>query len=238
MIFPVLKIEKKIQVNEKTRINATKSYKTSEEMGVSLVRIRPSASDSFYTVTTLDPSDNTTWFLDWQYSTAGIKTIDLEITTDGSPVVISETIEVVTAAAENLFSVDADIVALEPDAIEYCKDGKNSLNDFHRQAQASILDELYRKKIMSTDGEKLDAEDVIDVQELKPWSIYMVLTKVFQSMSNKVDDVFAQKSKYYESKRLEAENMAMNQLRLDFNKDGNQELAEQIAYRTIEMVRG
>lgn len=237
MIFPVLKTEKKIQVNEKTRISGIKSYTSPGEAAVSLVRIRPTASGSFMTVSTIDPTDYRSWYLDWQYDAAGIQTIDLEITTDGAAVVSSKTIEVVTSAAENLFSTDDDLTILESDILDYVKPGKDSFNDFHRQAQESIMDEIYRNRIFANDGSKLTVAQVVDVVELKPWSKYMVLNKIFQGLSNKIDDVFSAKSKYYAVKEHEAMQMAMNQMRLDYDKSGTIEQTEQQDLRTVVMVR-
>lgn len=237
MIFPVLKIESKVQIGEKTRINGTKSYTSPNEAAVSLVRIKPTASESFITVSALDATDYTAWLLDWQYDTAGIQTISLEITTNGAPVVVTKTIEVVTEAAEKLFSSDADIEYLEPGLIEFVKYGKNSFNDVHRQAQSAIMDEIYRNRIFAADGSKLTVAEVVDVAELKFWSIYMVLNKIFQGLSNKIDDVFAAKSKYYASKEHEALQMAMNQMRLDYDKSGTIEETEQQDFRSVELVR-
>jgi hypothetical protein len=237
MIFPVLKIESKVQVNEKTRISGIKSYTSTEEASVSLIRIKPSASDSFIEVSAIDPTDYVAWYLDWQYSTAGTKTIDLEITTDGSAVVSQKTIEVVLSATEKLFSSDEDLVSLEPDILNYVKDGKNSFNDFHRQSQSAILDEIYRNRIMSTTGEKITVDEVLDVSEVKFWSLYMTLNKIFRSISNKPDDVFADRAKYYEKKELEAFNQAMNQMRIDYNKDGVLDDTESYNLRTVDVFR-
>lgn len=237
MIFPVLKVESRVQTGEKTRLNGIKSYTTPGEAAVSLVRIRPTASGSFITVSTIDPTDYTTWFLDWQYDTAGNQTIDLEITTNGAPVVVSKVIEVLNPVDERLFSSDLDIEQLEPGLLDFVKPGKNSFNDVHRQAQIAIMDEIYRNRILATDGSKLTALQVVDTAELKFWSLYMVLNKIFQGLSNKVDDVFANKSKYYASKEHEAMQMCMNQMRLDYNKDGTVEQTEQYDFRTVEMVR-
>ena len=68
-IFGNLHLEEKVQVNEKTRIDCTKSF-ISDEAAISLVRIKPEDGGSFVTVT----SDK---YLDWAYETAGTKTATL-----------------------------------------------------------------------------------------------------------------------------------------------------------------
>jgi hypothetical protein len=235
-IFPKLEIEAKIQIGEKTRINATKSYKTQGEAAITLVRIRPdSLVATWFTVS--DVLDASTYWLDWEYSAAGDYICQIEITTNGAAVTNSATITVVAEATENLFSKDGDISTQEPDILKFVKDGKTGFNDFHRFAQASIMDEIYRARIFNTDGGKLTVAEVLDVEELKPWSVNMVLRNIFQSISNKVDDVFQNKSNFYAAKEVEDRNRAMNQMRLDFNKDGILSTTEQYDMRSLELVR-
>ena len=51
MIFPVLELEKTVQLNDKTRLDGRKSYTTPEEAAISLVEIQPEAGQPFFTVT-------------------------------------------------------------------------------------------------------------------------------------------------------------------------------------------
>jgi hypothetical protein len=235
-IFPKLEIEPKIQVGEKTRINATKSYKTQGEAATTLVRIRPdSAVATWFTVA--DVLDASTYWLDWEYAAAGTFVCQVEITTNSVAVVSSSTIEVVTSVTEHLFSSDADIYTQEPDLMKFIKDGKSGYNDFHRLAQASIMDEIYRARLFNSSGGKLVVADVLDVSELTPWSVNMVLKNIFQALSNKTDDIFSVKAKIYGGKETEDRNRAMNQMRLDYNKDGILANTEAIDMRSIELVR-
>lgn len=235
-VFPILELEAKVQTGEKTRLNGTKSFLTQDEAAVTLVRIRPSASDSFITVSAVDATDSSYWFLDWQYSTTGTKTIDLEITA-GAVTTYSATIVVTDSSTERLFSSDQDIMSEEPDILRFVRDGKSSFNDLHRTAQTKVMDEIYRAKIFDVNGAKLTVADVIEIDELKPWSKYMVLKMIFESVSNAVDDVFALKSAKYAKAELEARNMAFNQMRLDYNKDENLEVDEHQNFRSGDLVR-
>lgn len=243
-IFPHIDLEAKVQENEKTRINCEKSFQTQDESGITLVRIRPDNTIAgWITIAQLlptvigDVNDNASFYLDWQYNTAGTYTAEVEITTDSLPVVASKDIIVVTELAEHLFSNDNDLEAFEPDILKYIKDGKNSYNDFHRSAQATIMDDIYRSRIFDTDGNKLTVADVLDVSELNPWAVNMVLNNIYQSLSNKTDDVFSVKSGYYATKAFEDRNRAMNQMRLDYNKDLALENTDTVDMRTIELVR-
>lgn len=242
-IFPKLIVENKIQENEQTRINGTKSYKTQNEAAITLVRIRPdNALPDWITVAqTLplvgDVNDVSSFYIDWEYSSAGTYACEIEITTDGAPVVATADIVVVTALVENLFSSDSDLSVLEPDILKYIKEGKSSYMDFHRAAQAQIMDEIYRARIFDVNGDKLTVADVLDVSELGPWSVNVVLKNIFQGISNAKDDVFLDKSKYYGVQEFEARNRAMNQMRLDFNKDATLVGDEPVDMRTLELVR-
>ena len=239
-VFPVLELETKVQTNEKTRLSGLKSYLTQNEAAVILVRIQPSALDSFITVSALDATDSSFWFLDWQYSAIGIKTVVLEITNDvGTPVIttFSKDIDVTDAATERLFSTDQDLMSEEPDILRFIRDGKSSFLDLHRTAQIKILDDIYRRKILDSSGAKLTIDNVIDIEELKQWSKYMVLRLIFQSVSNKVDDIFAAKSSLYAKLEQAAMNEAMNQMKIDYNNDGLATQEESKNFRSGDLVR-
>lgn len=238
MIFPVLKLEAKVQTNEKTRLDGTKSYTSIDEAAVSLVRIKPDSSDPYITVATgANATNSELWYLDWQYSSSGTKHPEIEITTNATPSTYTVDITVANPNAEKLFSSDTDLIAEEPDILKYVKDGKNSFNDFHRVAQEKIMDEIYRQRIFNTDGNKLTIDEVLDTVELKQWSKYMVLKLIFESMSNKVDDIFSVKSTKYAQFEQKAFNECMNQMRLDYNKDGELNKADEFDFRSVELIR-
>jgi hypothetical protein len=238
-IFPVLELESKIQTDEKTRLSGIKSYKTPNEIAVSLVRIQPDTLEDFYEISASDPTDSAKWFLDWQYATAGAKAVSLEITTDplATAVIITKTIEVVDPLDEKLFSTDYDLMSEEPDMLRFIKDGKSGYNDLHRTAQYKIMDEIYRQRIFNIDGNKLTLSEVLEVEELRSWSKYMVLKLVFMGISNSVGDIFQKKSELYASYEQKAFNEAMNQMRLDFNKDGKLDKADDKDFRTVNLQR-
>lgn len=238
-MFPVLELEAKVQVNEKTRLSAVKSFKTPDEAAISLVRIKPLASGSFITVTS-SPTDSSTWFLDWQYSAAATETVTVEFTVGTGPGTITTgtaTIQVVTSATEKLFSTDKDLMAEEPDILKFVRDGKSSFNDIHRVAQEKILDDIYRQGILSDDDDKLTVAEVVDTAELKQWSKYMALRIIFESVSNKPDDIFAEKALKYEKMEFSAREKAINQMQLDLDQDGTLEDAERVSYRSASLVR-
>ena len=211
MIFIQSQLEEKVQVDDKTRIDATKTFISPNEAAITLFEIEPEASAGFVDVT----SDK---YLDWSYSTAGDKTATIRVTTDGSPVTKEVTISVVTVANDNLFSNDRDIISHEADIYRFLREGRASFLDFHRIAQKMILDDLDQRGLVDSDGNKLAASDIYDVEEVKEWSRYLTLGLIFKSVQGEVEDIYGQKSQSYFQMADKQRSRAT--VRLDLNQDG------------------
>tara|TARA_Y100000593_G_scaffold55043_1_gene102891 strand:+ start:1567 stop:2247 length:681 start_codon:yes stop_codon:yes gene_type:complete len=209
-IFGNLHLEEKLQINEKTRLDCSRSF-VSNEAAISLMRIKPEASGSFVTVTT----DK---YLDWAYETAGTKTVTVEITTDGAAHEFTKTIEVVSEADDYLWSSDADLVQHEPDIMNYVPEGKNAFLNIHRLAQTRILAWLDEKKIWDDDNNKLTAAAVA-AADMAEWSKYLTLQYIFEGLSNSMDDIFHEKGLRYRALAETAASRAV--LRLDIDGDGS-----------------
>lgn len=219
-IFGNLELEKIIQVSDKTRLDAKKSFVSKDEAAITMVEIEPEAGNGFIDVSgSSSPLDSDDWFLDWEYSGATrTVTVSLRITTDGAPETFTETIEVITEADDKLFSGDQDIMALENNILRYVKPGRNTFKDFHRKSQTLILDWLNDLGVRTFEREKITKDNVVELDEVRKWSERMTLRLIFQSISNKVDDVFALKAAEYE--KLEADARNRSEIRLDLNNDG------------------
>ena len=209
-IFGNLHLEEKLQINEKTRIDCSRSF-VSNEAAISLMRIKPEDGGTFVTVTT----DK---YLDWAYETAGTKTVTVEITTDGSAHEFTKTIEVVSEANDYLWSSDADLVQHEPDIMNYVPEGKNAFLNIHRLAQTRILAWLDEKKIWDDDNNKLTAAAVA-AADMAEWSKYLTLQYIFEGLSNSMDDIFHEKGLRYRALAETAASRAV--LRLDIDGDGS-----------------
>lgn len=233
MIFGILELEDIVQVNDKTRLSGTKSYISKDEAAVTLVRIEPEATAGYVTVTGSSYKD---WYLDWQYATNGTKTVTIEITTDGAPQTFTKDIEVRTAAEDALWSSDADLIQFEQDLMKWTRPGRASFLDFHRKAQQEILFWLDEQRIWDDQGERFEKEDLIDTQEVKRLSINWTLKLIFFSLSNQTDDVFFNKSKYYESQAQTAQNRG--RLLIDYNKDGELDIeSDNYEMRSMRLLR-
>ena len=232
-IFPNLSIESTLQVDDKTRIDATKSYVSKDEADITLVEIDP-GDGTFRDVTGNSSKD---WYLDWEYSTDGGSpySVQVRITTDGLPVTKTETITVLTAADDHLFSNDNDLIGLESDILRYLPKGKNSFLFVHRKAQSIILSELDERGTTNYDGSRITKDQITEVDDFNKWSSYMAMWLIMQDLSNSVDDKFDQKSKFYKQ-RMDF-HRERSFLRIDFNSDGTTTLGEFEGVRTVRMNR-
>ena len=156
MIFPTLEIEQTVQMDDRTRLDATTSYITPGENAITLVEIEPEAGSGFIDVTS-------SRYLDWQYSTDGSKSVTVRITTDGAPVTFSKTLPVLSVADDKLFSSDSELLPYEPNLLEWVREGRNSFLDVHRAAQDRILSWLDENRIWDEQGNRLTKEDITDL---------------------------------------------------------------------------
>ena len=222
MIFPCLELEDTLQINDKTRFDARKSF-ASNEGEIALVTITPEEG-----VAAIDVSD--TRFLDWQYATPGVKTVTLTLSLkeedDGEseapePVTFTKTINVVTPQEDGLFSSDADLVACEDSILQFVREGRNSYLDKHRAAQTLILDYLDEQRLWDKDNKRLSKDALIEPSDIKTWSTYLTLSIIFEGISNAVDDIFSVKAAKYKALAEQKKGRAI--LRLDTNGDGKED---------------
>lgn len=230
MIFGNLELEKIVQVDDRTRINANKSYITPGEAAISLMEIEPEAGNGFLDVTSEK-------YLDWQYSgVSRTASVTVRITTDGAPVTFSKDIEILTAEDDKLFSEDSELVPYEPNILNWVQQGRNSYKNIHRAAQDRILAYLDENAFWDENGNKLTKEDIVDISEFEEWSKFMVLRLIFEGVSNATDDIFHEKALRYKELEFRARDRAI--IRVDTNNDGdNDDNKDVIDLRSIEMIK-
>lgn len=88
-IFPHLDLEAKVQVNDRTRFDASKSFITNNETGFSSIQIRPSADEIAYEVYDADVRNR---FLDWEYDA-----MKIDVDTSNNKIDFEESLGEVTA---------------------------------------------------------------------------------------------------------------------------------------------
>ena len=227
-IFGQIKSDDIVQTNDKIRFDCSKSYLSGETSTITLMEL--DAGGGYIDITTNQ-------YLDWEYATElAAQVINLRITTDGAPVVFTKNIQTISAANEKLFSIDNDLVAFESDILNYIPDGRSSFNNIHRRSQQLILDKLDNLGYTDKNGNRFVAADIIDIQEVKEWSVFKTLKIIYLGLSNLVDDEFDQKMKTYES--LEQDRKSRTVLRIDWDKDGVLESFETLPFSSISVNRG
>lgn len=210
-VFIQIKNENIVQIDDKTRIDVEGTFISPDESAITLIEIQPEAASGYVDVTS-------TKYLDWAYDSAGTKAVSVRVTTDGSPIVKTSEILVLSVADDKLFSTDKDIVSHEVDIYRFLRPGRSTFLDFHRIAQRMILDDLDQRGITDNQGNKLTKADIFDVQEVAEWSRYLTLYLIFVSVQSEVDDVYATKAQGY--KEMAVRNASRAFLRLDLDGDG------------------
>lgn len=232
MKFPSLLFEGTVQINDRIRLDATRSYVDKSEAALTSVEIEPEAGAGFIDIFNANSNE---WFLDYQYSTDGTKVVSVRVDNGGGPETATFSLEVLTAADDYLFSSDQDLLAVRNDILKYLPEHKNSYLYMHRKAQDLIIAYLDEKGIVDNQGNKLTKEDVVDVTEVKEWSTSLTLSLIFQDLSNVVDDVFDRDAKRYNSDALSHRNRAY--LRLDLNNDGIIQPGEGANFKSLGLIR-
>lgn len=231
-IFGHLDIEAVVQIKDKTRLDASKSFSPKGSQPIDQVKISPEVGIAPIAITDANPKN---WFLDWEYQTPGIKAVELEIKAGASTELFTYSIEVVTPDQDKLFSKDSDLIQFEPDILKWLPAGKSSYNNIHRNAQTLILDWLDSIRVWRTDGSKLTKADLSLSDDLKQLSIYMVLELIFMGISNQVDDVFLNKARAYAQKALLVQ--GRGRIQADFNGNGVLDKSDAADLRSFTLVR-
>lgn len=225
-LFPKVTVEPTVRLNDKTRIDGSRSYVSPDESDISLIEIQPAAGESFISVTDVK-------YLDWEYTSAGDKVVTVRITSGASTATTTATISALAAADDIVFSTDADLVRYESDIMSYLPDDHSSFIYLHREARNHILREFVRRRLTESDGTKIAANDIADDDQVKDWSIYYVLHQIYQFNIQQEDDFFAAKSEFYRQ-RMEAAS-AVARLDLDTDQDGT--VDERLDLKSGTMVR-
>ena len=247
MIFGEIRTEDIVQVNDKTRIDASETFKTPDQQDIKEVQIRPSGDQSFITVSSYNSASNgsydkSMWKLDWSFATAGEHTITLKIITSDyeDPETLTEfefdkTIQIISKQDDALFSTDEQLVAVVSDILKWIPDGRNSFKREHREAQKRILAWLDENGWTDTEGNKLTKQNIVDVTEVQEWSKYLTLMIIYENISNAVDDVFFQKARQFEGLANTAKNRKY--YRFDYNNDGEIDGGENQVVTTTRLYR-
>ena len=220
MLFPNLRFENTVQLEDMLRFDASKSF-VSAGNPITDVEIRADLLDNFVSVFS---TDNREWFLDYAYTTSGEKTITVRLTNIDGTQERDYTVTVLTEAEDALLSSDSDVYPYEPKLDNYLPAGKSSFKYAHRAAQAKILGYLDEKRIWKNNQDRYTKEDLVTVigdefrEQFRLWSMFETLILIFESSQVSNSDIFQEKKNDYTVQRNQHRNRAS--LSLDSNNDG------------------
>lgn len=128
-----------------------------------------------------------------------------------------------------VFSDDQDIKKVLFEYTKYLPVGETSHILTHASARDEIIQTLNlqgKHKIDAVSGfaRDISAFDLLDISEVKLASTYLVLSNIFMSVSDQVDDQYLQKSNIYRSKYNKIINVM--KLRVDSDDDGKEDKQE------------
>ena len=238
MIFPSLSLETTLQVEDKTRINASRSFVNNGETIIDVL-IKPEDSEAYISVFN---SNNDKWFLDWAYITDGQKNVSVKVTTDVTPLGRERVyqVDVLTVEDDTLFSSDSDLLPWEVDILNYLPKGKNSYLYAHRKSQDTIIAYLDEQRYWKKDSSRITKEDIASIsdneirKQFNEWSSFQTLLIIFESIQVSNNDIFEAKKTKYEALRNSARSRSA--LRLDLDGDSKID-SNPYDIRTLRMIR-
>lgn len=214
-VFPYLDVEPTVQVGDRTRIDASKTFFTPNSGSVVLFEIN--AGDGF-----IDASADQ--YLDYAFASSGEYVVECRVVTNDSPSAVTGTgtaeITVLTAAQDALWATDSDLKLHEPDILKWVEDGRNTFLNIHRRAKKLMLDYLAREGFRNWDYAPLTTTEVYDVVDVRQWATFTALRLIFEGISNSTEDVFHEKSLRYSDMEMKWRSTVMLRIKSP-NVDGD-----------------
>lgn len=238
MLFPKLTFETVMQIDDKLRLDASRSFANDSE-NITDVLIEPEAGNGFISV--YNNGNTSKWYLDWAYETDGFKDVSVKIVADSGDKTKTymAAINVLDEDTDALLSTDNDLYPYEPDILNYLPRGKNSYIYAHRKSQERILAYLDEQRIWKSDNSIYTKQDLIDLgselqDQFKQWSTFQTLLIIFESVQVSNADIFQEKKLEYENLMRQARNRSS--LRLDQDGDG---VIDEVPYniRSTRLIR-
>lgn len=135
------------------------------------------------------------------------------------------------------FSDDSDLKEEYPNIMDHLPDGASSFVNFHQAARKDIITYFRNqgKVVNSNDPKKVDQFDLLDFEEVREASKFLVLHKIFMWLSDSIDDKWYQKANDFAKKYSDKINLFY--LSLDTNDDGQADPDEKMAIKSVRIIR-
>ena len=228
--FGIIKSDDKVFTGDKIRFDFRQSFVTPDEQLAT-----PTSHEASFDggLNWIDVTKDK--FVDFIYSTAGTKTVQLRITTQTGNDIVSKTVTALDLTAQKLFSNDSDLYQYEPEIDSLLPKKWSSWNMIHLEAQKFFIDWLDEKRIFNEQKEKYQVSDLLDRDQVRQFSIFKVLELIYSGENNVAGDLYQLKRDKY--RELCNEKLAKSQISLDFNKNGVADLGERTDLFSVELIR-
>jgi hypothetical protein len=135
------------------------------------------------------------------------------------------------------FSDDSDLKEEYPNIMDHLPDGAVSFVNFHQAARKDIITYFRNqgKFVNSQEPKKVDQFDLLDFEEVREASKFLVLHKIFMWLSDSIDDKWYQKANDFAKKYSDKINLFY--LSLDDNDDGLEDASEKMAIKSVRIIR-
>lgn len=166
------------------------------------------------------------------------KLVTLTLTDNAVPATtktLTKIVEVISEAADNLFSTDEDLRTQEPDIMRLVPEGRATFKDTHRRAQTLMLAWMDTQGFTDALDEKFTPRSFVDISEVREWSTRVALRLIFSGAKTAKDDVFADKAETYGEEEVFFRDRAV--LRLDLDQDGKVDKGESVQPANCVVVR-
>jgi hypothetical protein len=132
----------------------------------------------------------------------------------------SDTSSIEYSGINLVFSNDINLTEEYPNILDFLPENKSSFIGFHQAARNDIVTKLRNQgnKIQGLEQKKLDQFDLLDFEEMKDASKFLVLSKIFFWISDAVGDKWHEKAVKFESKY--GDKIDLYFLSIDKNDDG------------------
>lgn len=165
---------------------------------IELIEVESEAAAGFIDITE-QINDRGLYFLDVLYAATGSKAVTFRYTVAAVPTSLSYSLDVTPLSDDPQFSNDSDLIEIEDSILGYLRKGRSSFRDKHRAARKLILDTLHAQRITTSQGGRLEFENIAEIEDVKAWSKYLALYFIFSSLQTEPDDFFATKAAFYKS---------------------------------------
>lgn len=130
-----------------------------------------------------------------------------------------------------VYSDDQDLLSEEPNLLNQRASGETTFILRHQSSRDDIVQHIrnkgkYKESNATGEAKQIDVWDFLDIEEIKQWSKYLTLSKIYESLSTKEDDIYWVKATRFKDKAEAASNIYYSTI--DTDDDGAPDIEEKL----------